>query len=330
MVTAPPVIDFGPFYGYDTGRKAELVQQVRQACERHGFFQIINHRVPSDLQEAILHQAREIFSLPLHVKEKYSRAIEPVNLGYERLREQSFDNGTGDLKEGFYLCQELPPGHPLVGRFSLGLNKYPAEMRDLALFRSTVNDYHIAMADLALNIFRILAQTLDLKEDWFDGFCHDSANIMRLLRYPPQPADGLERGIGAHTDFGGLTILLQDDKGGLQVWDRESSQWADADPVPGALVVNLGNMLMRWTNDRYLSNLHRVINISGQERYSVPYFISGNLDYLVECIPSCKAETEEAKYPPIRVEEWLEARYSDTYGGVGVGELSRDVVSATH
>ncbi|RAK96011.1 isopenicillin N synthase family dioxygenase [Aspergillus ibericus CBS 121593] len=330
MATAPPVIDFGPYYGDDVAKKAALVQQVRQACERHGFFQIINHQIPSDLPEAILQQAREIFSLPLEVKEKYSREIDPVNLGYERLRAQTFGEEPSDLKEGFFLCRDFPPGHPLIGRFSLGLNKYPTEMPDVAGFQSTVNRYHTVMADLALDIFRVLAQTLDLEEHWFDSFCHDSVNIMRLLRYPPQPAGGRERGIGAHTDFGGLTILLQDDQGGLQVWDRESSQWADADPVPGALVVNLGNMMMRWTNDRYVSNLHRVINTSGQERYSVPFFVSGNPDYLVECIPSCKAATEAAKYPPITVEEWLEARLADTYGGVGVGELSKEVASATH
>ncbi|GLA14471.1 hypothetical protein AnigIFM62618_000851 [Aspergillus niger] len=332
MVTAPPIIDFEPFYTGDAEKKAELVRQVRHACERHGFFQLINHRVPLDIQEAMLQQARDLFSLPIEVKEKYSRELEPVNLGYESLRSQRFEKeGPGDLKESYYLSQDLPPGHPFIGRFSQGSNKYPDEIRDPGLFRNTVKDYHVVMSDLGLKIFQVLAQTLDLEENWFNGFCHDSANIIRLVRYPPQETDGQERGIGAHTDFGGLTILLQDDKGGLQVWDREASEWADAEPVPGAFVVNLGNMLMRWTNDRYISNLHRVINRSGQERYSVPYFISGNLDYVVECIPSCKAETEKAKYPPITVEEWMLARYADTYGGgqKGAGELSQDAVCAT-
>ncbi|PYH96498.1 oxidoreductase [Aspergillus ellipticus CBS 707.79] len=335
MVSAPPVIDFEPFYSGDVERKALLIRQIRHACERHGFFQLVNHRVPTDLQEAILNQARDLFRLPLEIKDKYSKDIEPFNLGYERLRAQKFGKGSlGDLKEGYFICREFPPDHPSHGSFLLASNKYPQEIRDPAGFRSVMIDYHAAMNELALNILKVLARTLDLEENWFDAYGHESANTVRLLRYPPQEATASkdERGIGAHTDFAGITILLQDATGGLQVWDREASQWADAVPFPGALVVNLGNLFMRWTNDRYLSNLHRVINKSGRERYSVPFFFSGNQDYLVECIPSCKAATEEAKYPPTTVGEWVEARYADTYGSgqKKEGELSKDVLHATN
>lgn len=120
------------------------------------------------------------------------------------------------------------------------------------------------------------------------------------------------KGIGAHTDFGGITLLLQDTTGGLQVWNNVSSEWVDVTPVPGAYVVNLGNMMMRWTNDRYLSNLHRVINKSGKERFSVPFFLSGNPDYIVECLPTCIGAGP--KYPPITVGQWMAGRYADTYG----------------
>ncbi|RAL12668.1 isopenicillin N synthase family dioxygenase [Aspergillus homomorphus CBS 101889] len=341
MPTAPPIIDFRAYYDTNSETKASLVQQIREACERHGFFQVFNHGIPLDIQYDVLEQARNLFSLPVEVKEKYSMDIGTPNLGYERLRAQNFEKrGPGDLKEGFYLCRDLPPDHPAVqaGKFSQGANKYPAEVRDPARFRQVVNDYHNLMTDLSLKIFRIIALTLQLEENWFDEFCRDSATILRLLRYPPQETDksSLERvqcaGIGAHTDFGGLTILLQDEKGGLQVWDREASQWADVVPVPGALVVNLGNMMMRWTNDQYLSNLHRVINKSEEERYSAPFFFSGNPDFRVECIPSCKGETEEAKYPPITVQEWMLARYADTYGssrqGEAMVELSQETENA--
>ena len=101
--------------------------------------------------------------------------------------------------------------------------------------------------------------------------------------------------------------------GGLQVWDRESSAWADVIPQPNAFVVNLGNLMMRWTNDRYLSNLHRVINTSGTERYSVPYFFSGNPDFVVQCLPSCEG-VAGAKYPSITVDEWIRGRFAATYG----------------
>lgn len=123
-------------------------------------------------------------------------------------------------------------------------------------------------------------------------------------------------GIGAHTDFGVITILLQDQVGGLQVLDRSTQSWIDVQPAPDALVVNLGNLMMRWTNDRYLSNLHRVINKSGRERYSIPFFFSGNPDFLVKCLTDSDSGTSEnpAKYPPITVGDWLEGRYADTYG----------------
>ena len=140
-------------------------------------------------------------------------------------------------------------------------------------------------------------------------------------------------GIGAHTDFGALTILLQDDIGGLQVLDRATSDWIDVKPVPGAMVVNLGNLMMRWTNDQYLSNLHRVINKSGKERYSVPFFFSGNPDFQVECFPSCQDPQLGAKYPAVRVEDWIGGRFSDTFGassgkGKAIADLSVKEVTA--
>lgn len=109
--------------------------------------------------------------------------------------------------------------------------------------------------------------------------------------------------------------------------DRATSNWIDVEPVPGAMVVNLGNLMMRWTNDRYLSNLHRVINKSGKERYSIPFFFSGNPDFLVECFPSCKDPQLGAKHPSVKVEDWIGGRYADTYGpsvgkGKAIAELS--------
>ncbi|THC90093.1 hypothetical protein EYZ11_010457 [Aspergillus tanneri] len=334
MVRAPPIIDFGAFYTNDPLKKSDLVNQVRQACQDHGFFQIVNHGIPVDILEAIFQQTCDLFSLPLDVKERYN--IGTNNRGYEHLRAQNFEKrGPGDLKEGFFIGKDIPPDHPsvLAGKFSQGPNKYPQEIRDPDLFRSVVDRYHAIMSDLARGILKVLAQTLGLPETWFDGFCHEPVATLRLLWYPAQEvtASSHERGIGAHTNFGAVTILLQDNNGGLQVWDRESSEWADVVPMPGALVVNLRNMMMRWTNDRYLSNLHRVINRSGRVRYSVPFFFSGNPDFIVECIPSCYDEINKAKYPPITVQEWMRGRYADTYGRSqekAMEELSSEATAA--
>ncbi|KAL6240229.1 hypothetical protein RBB50_012876 [Rhinocladiella similis] len=314
-----PIIDFAPFYGSDGVAKASLVEEVGQACKGTGFFQLINHGIPLRLQKAVLKASAEFFSLPSDTKELYNKDIGGFNRGYERLRAQNFEKRTaGDLKEGYYFGVDLPENHPKVvtKTFGLGPNKYPQHVQDPAQFRKTIDTYFDSMRLLAENIVRILCQTLDIPDDWVSGFAHEPIAVLRLLHYPPQAPDAseLERGIGAHTDFGAVTILLQDMIGGLQVWNREKHEWRDVEPTEDALVVNLGNLMMRWTNDKYLSNLHRVINKSGEERYSVPFFFSGSPDFLVKCFSPCEDVQDGAKYTPIRVGDWIAGRYADTYG----------------
>ncbi|KAL4881907.1 hypothetical protein BJY04DRAFT_207358 [Aspergillus karnatakaensis] len=316
----PPIIDFARTHPPTD----KLIRELRQACEEFGFFQIINHGIPADLQASILTQSKALFDLPLEVKEAYNKGkfcsslhahidSNPFNRGYERLRSQNFEKRTaGDLKEGFYLGRNRSVDDPdvIARKFAQGPNTYPAELG--AQFPAVVERYHAALTGLAEGILFMLARTLDLEEGVFQAFCERPVAVLGLLHYLPQEpgASELERGIGAHTDFGAVTILLQDTTGGLQVWNNLSSTWVDVTPITGAYVVNLGNMMMRWTNDRYLSNLHRVINKSGKERLSVPFFFSGN---------------PGPKYPPITVGDWMAGRYADTYGKGqgGIGELRR-------
>ncbi|KAL7628323.1 hypothetical protein AAE478_002523 [Parahypoxylon ruwenzoriense] len=320
-----PSIDFSASDGSDKAAQETLVQQLRAACQTYGFFQLTGHGIPQTLLDEVMEQSEKLFALPLDVKEKYSKDQNPYNRGYERLRAQNFEKRTaGDLKEGFYFGRDLPPEHPSVaaGKFIMGPNTYPEELPDAARFRGVVDRYVAAMLGLAERIVRMLCRALEVDDGWVPEFVRDPISILRLLHYPPQPPDAseLERGIGAHTDFGAITILHQDSVGGLQVWDREASTWIDVRPTRGAFVVNLGNLMMRWTNDQYVSNLHRVINRSGQERYSVPFFFSGNPDFVVECFSRCRGAGEAPKYPPITVEQWLEGRYADTYGGRETGK----------
>ncbi|KAJ5767061.1 uncharacterized protein N7511_004677 [Penicillium nucicola] len=332
----PPTIDISAFYGNDNAANQILIEQVRLACKTFGFFQIVNHNVPNSLQEDILKESEDFFNLPVEIKERYDKDIGGRHLGYERLRAQNFEKKTeGDLKEGYYFGTDLPLDHPYVvaGKLNFGPNKYPEEVSSPKQFKSTVKLYFAHLEGLAHDILRILAATLYLDENLFDDLNDTPIATLRLLHYPPQPptASPDERvkqkrthpnseqppGIGAHTDFGGITILLQDMIGGLQVMNQATDQWVDVQPRKGALVVNLGNLFMRWTNDTYMSNLHRVINKTGKERYSVPFFFSGNPDYLVKCLPSCEG-AEGAKYLPISVEEWIAGRYADTYGSTDV------------
>ncbi|KAJ4296357.1 hypothetical protein N0V90_006402 [Kalmusia sp. IMI 367209] len=320
-----------------------LVEQVGAACRQSGFFQLVNHGIPETLQQDILACSEELFSLPLDVKETYSKDIGGFNRGYERLRAQNFENKVtkvalsrsertkGDLKEGYYFGLDLPASHPKVAAktFGLGPNKYPRHVKSPEHFKRTIDTYHTVMRQLAEDILRTLCATLSVEDSWVSQYIETPIAVLRLLHYPPQPPDAseLERGIGAHTDFGAITILLQDQVGGLQVLDRATQSWIDVEPTSGALVVNLGNLMMRWTNDRYMSNLHRVINKTGKERYSVPFFFSGNPHFLVKCFTQFEAnQTQEgAKYPPVTVGEWISGRYADTYGtskDKAVSELS--------
>ncbi|RAH54672.1 Clavaminate synthase-like protein [Aspergillus piperis CBS 112811] len=318
--SAPPILDFSPFYGGDSEAKTQLVEAVRNCCLYNGFFQITGHRVPLDLQRRVMRCAERFFDLPLEEKLKIDKNNNSFNRGYELLRSQMLEVGTGpELKEGLYIGQEIPEDHPyyIQKKLNSGPNQWPLTVPDKEDFQRTSMEYYNAVFDLAKDVLSLLALTLDVNEDYFDPLTDGAVATMRMLHYPAQPKDAdekLNRGIGAHTDFGCITLLLQDEVDGLQVLDAPTGQWLDVQPVPGAYVVNLGNLFMRMANDRYKSNIHRVINKSGRERYSIPFFFSGNPDYLCECLPNCRAEGEAPKYPPITVEDMVTASYKESYG----------------
>ena len=312
---ALPVIDIANLSSSDPEKRKAVGDAIRQACLASGFFYCIGHGIPDGLREAVFGESESFFSQPEDAKEKVNKAKSFCNRGYEPLRGQTLQAGAQpDLKEGYYIGLELPVDDPrvLARRFNRGPNQWPS---DLPAFKPVMDAWFAAMLDLAERLMRGMALSLDLSEDHFDGFVRDPLAILRLLHYPPHPpqSDDDLLGAGAHTDFGGLTMLAQDDNGGLQVWDNDNEHWIDAEPVPGAFVINLGDMIARWTNDRYRSTLHRVINRSGRDRYSVPFFFTGNPDFEVKCIPTCLAPCEEPKYPPIKVEDHLQAMYRKTY-----------------
>lgn len=156
-----------------------------------------------------------------------------------------------DLKEGFYIGEEISRDHPYFTQRKLnsGPNLWPSGLQDPKEFETTSMQYYRAMHALARDVLVVLAQTLDLGEDYFEAFTTDAVATLRYLHYPPQPKDSdekLSRGIGAHTDFGSVTLLMQDEVDGLQVFEKSTNEWIDVAPIKGAYVVNLGNMFMRW------------------------------------------------------------------------------------
>lgn len=312
---ALPVIDVSGLSSTRVSDRQATSLQLRAACSDKGFFYIGNHGVAEALVADVFKQAAAFFALPPEQKAAVDKARSGANRGYEPLQGQTLEAGAPpDLKEGFYIGPEHAPADPRViaGVFNHGANQWPAQLPD---FRPVMLAYLKAMLDLSARMMRGIALSLDLPEDYFADFCQDPMANIRLLHYPPQPANAQpgQKGAGAHTDFGGLTLLRQDDAGGLQVWDRRFDRWIHADPLPGTFVVNLGDMISRWTDDRYRSTVHRVVNTSGRERYSVPFFYSGNFAHRVECIPTCLAAGATPKYPPTTVEAHMREMYRRTY-----------------
>ena len=314
--SALPLIDISGLRSHDPVDQHLVAEQLRQACEQRGFFYITGHGIDPALISSLFAASQRFFDLPMTEKLAVDKKLSRCNRGYEPLRAQTLESGAPpDLKESFYAGAEVAANDArvLAGRFNTGPNQWPETLPD---FRAVMQNYYQAAYGLGATIVRGLALSLGVPVSHFDGYLKEAAATLRLLHYPPQPANPEpgEKGCGEHTDFGGVTLLLQDEAGGLQVWDKNLGSWIDAPPVPGAFVVNIGDLFARWTNDRYVSTLHRVINVSGRERYSVPFFFTGNPLHKVECIPTCLDEGELPRYPAVTVEQHQIECYRRTYG----------------
>jgi len=236
--------------------------------------------------------------------------------GYEPLKAQTLEAGAPpDLKEGFLAGEDLAADHPAVRNdpANIGPNQWPPQLPE---FKAVMISYVQEMKSLTKTLMQGLALSLDLEETYFDDFCREPILTLRLLHYPPQPPNPApnEKGCGAHTDWGGITVLLQDDAGGLQVQHADGS-WISAPPIAGTFVVNIGDLFARWTNNLYRSTVHRVINKSGRDRYSVPFFLDGRSDHLVSCIPTCAGE--KRLFPDTTVRGHLEEMVRRTYAAAG-------------
>lgn len=323
-----PVIDISSSLSGDFEKRKATAYELRRALEEVGFFQITGHSVSADLQQRFVAAITAFFDLPLEDKLAVGQDRSPCNRGYEQIGierlEEIGDNSLIEKKEGFTVRSERP-----LGRFMTGPNNWPdASLPGMADFSTTYMEYYGAVHNLSRHMFRLMALSLDLDETYFDGFAADPDGIQlcRAHHYPPNPnppeaattAGPTGRGVGAHTDFGALTLLLQDDIGGLEVLHKPTGTWHPVKPIDGAYVINIGDLMQRWTNDRYLSTMHRVTSpLSLKPRYSVAFFNDGALDVVVEAIPTCVAPGEKPKYGPLLVEDHLVKRYSQSYSKGG-------------
>jgi isopenicillin N synthase-like dioxygenase len=308
-----PIIDAAPLYsGRDDGL-ASIAAQISAACRGIGFFYVANHGVEAGLVKAAFEKSAELFALDVARKEAVSIARSRHNRGYIGFGGEALDpTKPPDIKEAFNIGLDLAESDPEVvaGKPFRGVNLWP----DREGFRETMLAYFDAVWRLGRDLHRAFAVDLQLSPDYFEDKLDRPMATLRLLHYPSMPsarAQG-QLGAGEHTDYGNITLLATDEVGGLEVRSR-SGDWLSAPVIPGTFVCNIGDCLMRWTNDRYVSTPHRVVNPTGRERYSIAFFLDPNPEALVECLPSCTLPGESALYPPIRADAFLRSRLDPTY-----------------
>jgi isopenicillin N synthase-like dioxygenase len=289
---------------------------VRDACTRVGFFYAAGHGVDAATIDGAFAAAQAFFDQSLDAKmavhidrSNHFRGYTPL------LGENTNPDNQGDLHEVFDLALELAADDPDVraGKTGYGPNQWPA---DLPGFREAVLAYYGAVRAFGEAVFRAFALALELDEAHFAPLIDKPMGALRLLHYPSQdgPIDERQIGVGAHSDYECFTILAQQDVPALQVLNS-AGEWVMADPIPGTFVVNVGDMMARWTNDYFASTVHRAIDASGRRRYSIPFFFGPNPDTPLAVLPTCQGPDWPAKYPTISAGEYVTARLAATLPG---------------
>ena len=295
-----PVIDLADYF--DCGSDAALcdvADRLRAACEETGFFSIVGHRVDPALVDGIFAAARALHALPLETRNALSmdRPDWPVGgVGYLPLNNRKLPaRDRGNLNEAFIVkCDH---------RIGLGDNQWP-DAAALPGFRASVEAYAGALLNLGKRMLPIYATALDMPPNFFAPAFERPHYRLRMTHYPPQPADNDDGfGIAPHVDTTFCTILAQD-RPGLVIFSERRRQWIRAPRLDNAFIVNSGELLKLWTNDRFISVKHFASNeADGESRYSIPLFLNANSDYRMHCIPSCCSADNPPRYPPISYAE---------------------------
>jgi isopenicillin N synthase-like dioxygenase len=306
-----PIVSLADLASGALSQRQALARRLGAVCREVGFFYLVDHGVPEAMVQAAFGGARRFFGLPLADKERLSIRRSLHNRGYVAMEDERLDPDAGpDQKEALNIGVDLPADHPdvVAGKPFRGLNFWP----ELPGFREPLLAYLDACLGLGRELHRLFALDLGAEESFFAGHLSDPIATLRLLRYPGGPANAArhDAGAGTHTDYGNLTLLATDGVAGLEVESR-SGEWIDVPSMAGAFVCNIGDCLMRWSNDTYVSTPHRVRQ-PVRERYSIAFFLEVNPDSIVDArdiFPN-----QPAKYPPIDCATYLASRLDATYG----------------
>jgi isopenicillin N synthase-like dioxygenase len=297
-----PVIDFAAVFAGEPGALEALAPKIRDACENVGFFYAAGHGVPDEVIDAAFAASRRFHALPL--EEKLQLRLNENNIGYLPI-DASVQGASAVHKatrpnrnESFFLSHDRGPKHPdvVAGTPLRGRNQWPQSLPDI---RAPMMAYFRALGAMCDRILPVFAVALGMPPGFFAPFFANEGHAnLRFLHYPPQPADEDNLfGQAPHTDNSFMTALARTDVPGLAV-RLPSGEWFPPPVIPGTFLINLGNIMRRWSNDRFLSTPHGVLNDSGTDRYSIAYFHSPNVDAVIECLPSCVSADNPAKYPP--------------------------------
>jgi isopenicillin N synthase-like dioxygenase len=315
MTGALPTIDVSSFAtgAAPTPRRDEVAELIDATCRDTGFFLITGHGVDPSVKAGMLAAAREFFAMPLERKQAIAIGNSSCHRGYVGFETETLDEATGgDLKETLDTGGEHGPDHPEVraGVPLFGPNQFP----DLPGFREAWQRYRAQAIEAAERVQRAMARALGMPDDHIVALPGgETMYHLRLIHYPPQRtvAPG-QLGCGVHTDYGTVTVLADDGIGGLQVMRRDG-RWIDVRVPAGALVVNLGDLMALWTNDRWVSNPHRVVNPPDTDRYSMPLFVTPPFHAEIACLPTCLAPGESPRYEPQRAGPYLLSRFDATH-----------------
>jgi isopenicillin N synthase-like dioxygenase len=297
-----PVVDISGFHA-DARRREFIATAVNRALSERGFMYVTGHGIDSALIGRAFDSSRHFFERPRALKESVAYTDATANFGFQGLEAERLDpKSAPDLKEAFTMRN----ARALVAQAHL----WPDES-----FRDTALALYEASLSAAHRLLNVLGASLALPADYFTPL-HGGENVtLRFLHYPAnlQAKSESQLGAGAHTDYGSITLLFQDDVGGLEVRDADG-EWRFAPPVPDAVVINTGDLMERWTNGRFRSTLHRVRPITGdRDRHSIALFVDPDSAVAVECIPSCVGANRPPRYPAITAGEHLRQKISASH-----------------
>jgi len=311
-----PIVDVRMLTDGSPRQQREAIATLGAACRETGFFCVAGHGIDAATRAKLFAASRQFFCLTIAEKRRFSIALSPHNRGYVEMEAERLKaDAPPDRKEAFNVGLELPPDHPeiLAQRPLRGLNLWPT----IPGWRDTMLDYYDRCFRIGQSLHRGFSADLGLAADYFDPKLALPAAVLRLLHYPARAAVGSPTGgsavappgAGEHTDYGNITLLATDGVAGLEVRQLDGT-WVEVADTQDLLLCNIGDCLMRWTNDRYRSTPHRV-RIPETERYSVAFFLDPNPDALVE--PILGASDEISRYAPISVSDYLHSRLDATY-----------------